>query len=288
MKKRIALLLSAAVLVVSCSQKNTAQSAQAAPAAEAKTLISEEIQLFKKDSLETWNREKVAGGEGVLAGKFSFTRNDANPDWVIREIGWMTLEPGASIGLHSHTDNDDAYIIVSGTGEFTDSEGKTVAVAGRDITIAHPGQKHGLKNTGSEPLIFLDIVSKNASPDAAWANEPQVFKAAELAAWDRTEVAGGKGVLAGKFSYNRNDQKTFPLYEIGWMTLAPGASIGLHAHTGNEDAYIIVSGAGEFAGTDEKALPAGEGDITIARHNQKHSLSNTGTTDLVFLDIVAK
>jgi mannose-6-phosphate isomerase-like protein (cupin superfamily) len=247
-----------------------------------------ERQLFKKAELETWNREKVADGDGTLAGRFSFTRNNACPAWVIREIGWMTLAPGDSIGLHGHTDNDDAYIIISGTGEFTGPAGKSFPVAARDITIAHPGQKHALKNTGKEPLFFLDVISKNVSPDAAWAGEGQLFRAAELKTWDRDNVAGGKGKLAGKFSCTRNDNKTFPLYEIGWMTLAPGASIGLHEHTDNEDAYIIVSGTGEFAGTDGQAHAVGEGDITIARAGQKHSLANTGETDLVFLDIVAK
>ena len=34
-------------------------------------------QLFPTDSLKTWDREKVADGEGTLYGKFSFTRNEA-------------------------------------------------------------------------------------------------------------------------------------------------------------------------------------------------------------------
>jgi mannose-6-phosphate isomerase-like protein (cupin superfamily) len=250
--------------------------------------VSGDIQLFKKNGLGTWDREKVAGGAGTLAGKFSFTRNDADPAWVIREIGWMTLQPGASIGPHGHTDNDDAYIIISGSGEFTDSAGTVSKLAAGDITIAHPGQKHAVANTAAAPLYFLDIVSKSVAPDPAWAKEAQLFSKGSLKTWDRKKVAGGAGTLAGKFSFTRNDGKTFPLYEIGWMTLAPGASIGLHEHKDNEDAYIIVSGAGEFTGSDGVAKAVGEGDITIARAGQKHALANTGPADLVFLDIVAK
>ena len=257
-----------------------------APAQE-KT-VSGDQQLFKKAKLEVWNRENVAGGAGTLAGRFSFTRNNAQAEWAIREIGWMTLAPGCSIGLHSHADNEDAYIIVSGTGEFTDSAGKVSPVAARDITVAHPGQKHALTNTGKTPLIFLDIVSKSVSPNAAWAREPQLFKETALVSWDREDVGGGKGKLAGRFSFTSNDNKTFPLYEIGWMTLAPGDSIGLHEHSSNEDAYVIVSGKGKFAGTDGKETAVSDGDITIARAGQKHSLANTGKKDLVFLDIVAK
>lgn len=117
-------------------------------------------QLFPKDSLKTWDREKVAGGEGTLYGKFSFTRNDAKKDEAIKEIGWMTLQPGASIGLHKHELNEDAYIIVSGEGTFTDTNGKESPVKSGDITIARKGESHALKNTGKEPLIFLDVVAQ--------------------------------------------------------------------------------------------------------------------------------
>lgn len=116
-------------------------------------------QLFTKGTLKTWDREKVAGGEGTLYGKFSFTRNDAKPDQAIKEIGWMTLQPGASIGMHKHDNNEDTYIIVSGKGVFVDTAGKESPVAAGDITIARKGEAHALRNTGTEPLVFLDVIA---------------------------------------------------------------------------------------------------------------------------------
>ena len=44
-------------------------------------------QLYPRDQLKKWDREKVAGGEGTLYGEFSHTRNDAPKDWAIKEIG---------------------------------------------------------------------------------------------------------------------------------------------------------------------------------------------------------
>lgn len=117
-------------------------------------------QLYKKEDLKTWDREKVAGGEGTLYGKFSHTRNDAPKDWAIKEIGWMTLKPGASIGMHKHEINEDTYIIVSGEGVFTDTAGKETPVKAGDITIARKGDQHALKNTGKEDLVFLDIIGQ--------------------------------------------------------------------------------------------------------------------------------
>lgn len=138
------LVLSLALVIVFC-----------APA-----IAAEPQQLFTKDTLKTWDREKVAGGEGALYGKFSFTRNEATADQAIKEIGWMTLQPGDSIGMHKHENNEDAYIIVSGEGLFTDSDGKETPVKAGDITLARKGQSHALKNTGKEPLIFLDVIAQ--------------------------------------------------------------------------------------------------------------------------------
>lgn len=117
-------------------------------------------QLYKKEDLKTWNRDNVAGGQGTLYGQFSHTRNDAPKDWAIKEIGWMTLKPGASIGMHKHEVNEDTYIIVAGEGVFTDSDGNETPVKAGDITIARKGDQHALKNTGKEDLVFLDIIGQ--------------------------------------------------------------------------------------------------------------------------------
>lgn len=117
-------------------------------------------QLYKKEDLKTWNRDNVAGGNGTLYGKFSHTRNEAPQDWAIKEIGWMTLKPGDSIGMHKHEVNEDTYIIVSGEGVFTDSAGKETPVKAGDVTIARKGDQHALKNTGKEDLVFLDIIAQ--------------------------------------------------------------------------------------------------------------------------------
>ena len=62
----------------------------------------------------------------------------------------MTLKPGAYIGLHAHKDNEDAYLIVSGKGVFTDGNGNAWVVGPGDMTLARPGQSHGLANLSKE------------------------------------------------------------------------------------------------------------------------------------------
>lgn len=107
-------------------------------------------QVYQRERLITLNKQNVADGNGTLYGKFSFTRDTAVPEQAIKEIGWMTLYRGDSVGLHPHSINEDAYIIVSGEGIFTDGSGTDTVVRAGDITIARPGQKHGLRNEKAE------------------------------------------------------------------------------------------------------------------------------------------
>lgn len=163
-KKKSVLLIAA---MFSAMVAGTAMAAQ--PTATTSTFAPNE-QCFKYDKLITLDKQKVAGGEGTLYGKFSFVRTSATQEQAIKEIGWMTLKKGASIGLHKHYVNEDTYIIVSGHGIFQDGTGATTKVEKGDITIARPGQSHALKNESSEPLVFLDIIAQN---DLYQQNHPQ-------------------------------------------------------------------------------------------------------------------
>ena len=161
------LFLTTALLTIT-----TAQAQSATPAANDAQYqqniehVFRSIQVYPKAELATWDREKAAGGEGALLGQFAYTRKQTNEKDAFREIGWLTLPPGASIGLHKHDNNEDVYIIISGQGIFTDSNGKETEVKAGDITIARPGQSHALKNAGEEPLVFLDLIAQTLPPAA--------------------------------------------------------------------------------------------------------------------------
>lgn len=116
--------------------------------------------IYTKEELILLDKVAPAGGNGTLYGQFAFTRDQSPKDHAIKEIGWMTLQPGDSIGYHQHITNEDTYIIVSGEGVFTDADGQEKPVKSGDITIARKGDSHALKNTGTEPLIFLDIIAE--------------------------------------------------------------------------------------------------------------------------------
>ena len=61
--------------------------------------------------------------------------------------------------------------------------------------------------------------------------------------------------------------------------IPPGTSIGLHAHTKDEELYIILSGSGEMS-VDDVRRPVGPGDICLTREGHRHALYNTGKEDM--------
>ena len=129
-----------------------------------------DAQAYPKGELFTFDKQDVATGKGTPYGKLAFARYQAAPDPAIKEICDLTRKKGASIGCHKHGFNEDAYIIISGEGIFTDGTGKETVVKAGDVTIARPGQSHGLRNVKKTPLVFLDVIAQN---DTYLKNHPE-------------------------------------------------------------------------------------------------------------------
>lgn len=133
--------------------------------------LSDLPQVYQEQDFLQQKKENVGGGMGVIDAKYAFPRTTATAEQAIKEIAWLTIPVGSSIGLHQHGTNEDAYIIVQGSGTFTDSLGQTTKVGPGDITIARPGNKHGLVNDGTEPLVILDVIAMN---DTYATNHPNM------------------------------------------------------------------------------------------------------------------
>jgi len=119
-----------------------------------------QAEVFPRESMLKAERKEAAGGKGTLYAAYAFTRDKAQKDEAIKEISWLTLQPGDSIGYHKHIANEDTYIIVSGQGVFKDRDGKDYPVKVGDVTIVRKGESHGLVNTGADPLVFVDVIAE--------------------------------------------------------------------------------------------------------------------------------
>lgn len=122
--------------------------------------VPAQADVFPKESLIKVDKKEAGGGKGTLSGEYAFTRDKSTKDQAIKEISWLTLQPGDSVGYHKHTTNEDTYIIVSGTGTFRDKDGKDYEVKAGDVTIVRKNESHGLTNTGTVPLVFVDVIAE--------------------------------------------------------------------------------------------------------------------------------
>ena len=71
-----------------------------------------------------------------------------------------TLIPGAGVDYHVHTGESETYYILSGRGEYNDN-GTIKPVSAGDVTFTADGEGHGLRNTGSEDLVFIALIVRN-------------------------------------------------------------------------------------------------------------------------------
>lgn len=74
-------------------------------------------------------------------------------------VAWY-IKSGQEIASHIHPNGQDTWTILSGTGDYRlDTAGTTQAIARGDVVVAPLGCVHGVVNTGTEPLIFISVVS---------------------------------------------------------------------------------------------------------------------------------
>lgn len=69
------------------------------------------------------------------------------------------LEPGASIGMHTHETGSEIIFILSGEGIVLYDDGKEILLPG-DCHYCPMGHTHSLRNEGEENLIFYAVVTE--------------------------------------------------------------------------------------------------------------------------------
>lgn len=100
--------------------------------------------------------ENVFGG----SGKIRFDRIIETPEELCnkgRVFSIATLEPGCELGYHVHKGDCEFYYVLSGEGEYSDNGVMTTLRRG-DSGFCPDGEGHSIKNTGSEPLVFVALI----------------------------------------------------------------------------------------------------------------------------------
>lgn len=78
----------------------------------------------------------------------------------------LTLDPGASIGRHTHEENYEIFYGISGVGKVLYEDKEEPMLPGA-CHYCPQGHDHSLVNDGSEPLSVFAIIPKRVDPPAS-------------------------------------------------------------------------------------------------------------------------
>jgi mannose-6-phosphate isomerase-like protein (cupin superfamily) len=95
--------------------------------------------------------ENVRDGIGTVSAHKLI---DLFPGSSIKSVGVVRLEPGASVGDHSHQSEEDFYYCISGTGIVVDNGVEHPFTPGT-LQITRSGESQAIRNTGETELVFL-------------------------------------------------------------------------------------------------------------------------------------
>ncbi|WP_371649556.1 MULTISPECIES: cupin domain-containing protein [unclassified Streptomyces] len=97
-------------------------------------------------------------------------------------VEWAWLPPGGVSGEHRHSRTEELYFVLDGQGEIT-LDGRRYPVRPGTTVLTALGRRHGLRNTGRQPLSWLVIeIPADADPppstkDAVMHNSAHVSHA---------------------------------------------------------------------------------------------------------------
>ena len=110
--------------------------------------------LIKRNEMKTEVKEKMRGGEGETElVHLVDCANEKN----IRMLAEITLEPGCSIGGHSHDNETEYFLILKGEGVVNDNGTEKPVKAG-EVVVTGNGASHSLRNNGSVPLVLNAVI----------------------------------------------------------------------------------------------------------------------------------
>ena len=74
-------------------------------------------------------------------------------------VAWH-VNPGQRIAAHVHPHGQDTWTVLAGTGEYQlEQNGNSKTISPGCVVVAPIGCVHGVFNGGTEPLVFISVVS---------------------------------------------------------------------------------------------------------------------------------
>lgn len=113
--------------------------------------------MTKASERETVTVEHANGGAGFIMKEALITGEELGEHCGM--FSRVTIKPGCELGHHEHHGETETYYVISGSGMYDDN-GKAVPIEAGDVTFCKDGDGHGVKNTGTEDLVFVALILK--------------------------------------------------------------------------------------------------------------------------------
>jgi len=104
-------------------------------------------------------REKARGGEGQITLLHFLEKEHLAPH--SRLLCKMVMEPGNSMGFHTHQDEGEFFYFLSGVAKIFDGEQELLFYPG-DTCYTPSGSSHSIEADGEETLEYLALVLSTA------------------------------------------------------------------------------------------------------------------------------
>lgn len=105
--------------------------------------------------MEKQLNEQMRGGKGTVEITHIFKADEMKGK--ARLMAKICINPGCSIGLHEHINEEEIFYVIKGKGIVND-DGEIREVETGDGIITGGGAKHAVENRGEEPLELLAII----------------------------------------------------------------------------------------------------------------------------------
>jgi len=101
----------------------------------------------------------------------------------------------------------------------------------------------------------------------------------------RKEMRGGNGEVKIEHLWKPKEEMKSHTRMCARLTLAPGCSIGFHAHDQEEEIFYIAQGEAEADDNGSKAV-LNAGDTILTGNGAGHAVKNIGKNDLVLIAMI--
>lgn len=115
--------------------------------------------VYSRADFASYRIDNAPLREGPGHSNYAFKKTETPVGSPVKAVGVVTLEPGSQLRMHRHEDEGELYYILSGSGEYYDNEGRSWPILQGEAALCLKGEQHGIRNTGSVPLIFLGVIS---------------------------------------------------------------------------------------------------------------------------------